>query len=350
MNIKKLLFSLIILSSSKAYPIALNLEDSSSANRLKIIQAFAPEVHLDSREKFFPSSVHYFWTHCTLRTFQDPNPTSSMIPLPKSFGPAIARGEQITAALLGSYNQTNYPDQSFILWPFNTEDEGEARVRNEVLSPCYAHMKRTDNGSIIQYMFFYPFNSPTPFLGAVGKLADVGKKVIDTATETVEKAVQLEQQAEGSIRQFFGAGRPYPAQIKLSRVQKLNVGWHPGDWEHIDVYIKPEQKGGNDYVIDKVWYSRHALKDGRFDTFTTVGTHPVVYSAQYGHASYGYTISVMNRLADRANGQGARWYTWKNVVDVGTLNNPTAGNEWIRFKGRWGLVAAPSQQVWWLTK
>ncbi len=270
--------------------------------------------------------------------------------MPKSLGTAIARGKQITAALLGSYNQTNYLDQSFILWPFNPEDEGEPRVNNKVLSPCHAHMNRKGDGAVIQYMFFYPFNSPTPFLGGVGKVADIGKKAVDIATAAAEKTLQAGQQARAGVKQLFGARNPYKEQeaIKLSRVQKLNVGWHPGDWEHIDVYIKPTKPGSTDYVIDKVWYNRHAPKDGRFDKFSTIGrTHPVVYSAQYGHASYGYTVAVINTLADRANGKGARWYTWKNVVDVGMLNQPTLGNEWIRFKGRWGLIYGPAFQGWW---
>ncbi len=157
---------------------------------------------------------------------------------------------------------------------------------------------------------------------------------------------------------FFKKKKPSPKpkskpkkdeKVTIKRIEEYRLRVHEGDWEHIDVYIKPTTPGGSDYIIDKIFYARHLPKHGGFDPFKTVDTtHPIVYTAVASHASHGFTVPVVNSLADVANGKGARWQTWKNIVDIGSYNSPTPGNEWIKFKGKWGEVTAPPRTSWWL--
>ncbi len=140
------IFLLLVLFSQLTHPVNLNLNDNSTANRTKIIRTFAPELRLDSREEHFPSSVQWYWKRSSLRYWVD------------GPGDILAKSAQLNARLLGTYNKENFPNTDFTLWPNQPALKGELPINKQVFSPCYAHMKKIDDGAIIQYLFFFPYN------------------------------------------------------------------------------------------------------------------------------------------------------------------------------------------------
>ena len=199
-------------------------------------------------------------------------------------------------------------------------------------------------------------------LGAVGKaheayrtVTDVGAKGAEKITDVGKKGVSETKKGFKKVTGLFKKKKkkpkpkPKPKKTTIKRVEKLEIGSHEGDWEHIDVFIKEKKPTSSDYTIKKVFYARHKNEDGRFDRFEAVeSTHPIVYSAQFGHASYGVPVFGVNKLADKANGQGARWQTWKNIIYLGTKDEPAVGSEWLRYKGKWGEITSPPRAGWWL--
>jgi hypothetical protein len=118
---------------------------------------------------------------------------------------------------------------------------------------------------------------------------------------------------------------------------------HEGDWEHIVVRL-----GDNDKRTE-VGYAVHEcgvkIVHPAFEASggATIGgkTHPVVYSALGGHASY-WSVPSNGKLRRTCGvtgvfkggfydfvGQGKPWKTWKNVRDART-------EEWYGFNGAWG--------------
>jgi len=107
---------------------------------------------------------------------------------------------------------------------------------------------------------------------------------------------------------------------------------HEGDWEMIEVLLS-----GSSPV--NVAYSQH--HDGErmaWSDADKVGSQPKVYVARGSHANY--LRAYEGRIGiegDAVSDAGTHWqpsdYT---IVNVGELNSPLAGSEWLRFAGRWG--------------
>jgi hypothetical protein len=130
----------------------------------------------------------------------------------------------------------------------------------------------------------------------------------------------------------------YPYQGDYPISPGLNCGSHEGDWEHITVRV-----GDNGTTIHQVFFGRHTSSEGQWMNPSEVtfiqGTHPVVYSARYSHASYataGKTDRAWN-ADDYTSGDGPVWDTRGTSKNMGELNAPYPGMDWIRFTGRWGI-------------
>lgn len=124
---------------------------------------------------------------------------------------------------------------------------------------------------------------------------------------------------------------------------------HEGDFEMITVSLNANQ------TIRGVYYAQH--ENVSYYTKSSVswsGNRPIVYSADGSHASYksgGRFCGWFNAWYDDCAGSGEyshRWFTGAGtrgaqlgyqgggVVNVGELDYPRPGQEWIRFSGRWG--------------
>lgn len=134
-------------------------------------------------------------------------------------------------------------------------------------------------------------------------------------------------------------------------------GAHEGDWEHITVRLDASWRR-----IQKVFFAAHDA-EGRWhepkDLQFSHETHPVVYSARYGHASYP-TAGLQSRgmlPADRTADGGAIWQTWLSFKIIAGPDGLRSDLAWLDFAGRWGRPGTffsgphgPSFQAYWMSE
>jgi hypothetical protein len=288
LSVSSFAFFFTVLNSAFAQPDPQEL--------LLLMKRFAPLVKFHHFEDNFPSSVDWYVQRCQLGKYKDQH--------------------QKECELILEHPELNdikyYSSNSYFFSPPGSRSEKEKVWQGEPLSdthspaPCYAHWLEKPDGAVIQYLFFYPYNG-TLF---------------------------------------------YPMKY-VENYLPFNIGQHEGDWEHIDVHL---DRANENYTISQIYFSRHrGSRDGSYLPAKEIElfeeTHPVVYSSYHGHASYGHPIWLINRVADRTSTHGPEWQCWQNLVDVGTVESPEGGQEWIRFQGNWGQdgPSTPSAQEWWRT-
>jgi hypothetical protein len=217
-----------------------------------------------------------------------------------------AVGELSASVVPAVYEADDNPHM--VDWRSSYLTVGEGRDRARVLrgdldsAHTYVHVRQADNGSAawdIQYWFFYPYSGP----------------LIDG-----------------------------PAG-----------GAHEGDWEHITVRLDSSWR-----EVEKVYFAAHNA-DGRWVAPSEVrfreGTHPVVYVARNGHASYprpglhprGFLPS------DRTADGGVVWRTWQSTPQlVADQDGGRDGFGWLAYPGRWGSSGSlssgplgPAFQAYW---
>jgi hypothetical protein len=295
--------------------------DLSSDQIQAIIQRFAPLVKLHHQEEYYPSSVHWYLERSSLKRKHD-----------KKYR------EVISGPIYDANRLSGYKGPSYSITPFGTpqvraltfqgEPLDEAGPIRLVRSPCYANLIEISGELAIQYLFFYPYN-----------------------------------------------GRQLGIFDWASHLTGLSFGAHEGDWEHIGVHLKlPEswpQYTLDELTVSRLYYSRHTQNFGIYTSPESAEfegelpkvegssallgpapdrTHPVVYSAYHGHASYPHVFTGVNWLFDRTSNSGPRWRCWENVIYIGEPDQPATGQEWIRYGGKWGVDKAPrtpTLQGWW---
>ncbi|HEX9939916.1 MAG TPA: hypothetical protein VGB15_22465 [Longimicrobium sp.] len=123
---------------------------------------------------------------------------------------------------------------------------------------------------------------------------------------------------------------------------------HEGDWEHVNVRLDAADQ------VNTVWYSQHDnLVAYAPWQLTWYGTHPQVWVADGSHANYPSQATCDSQDMGPPNcwtNVSQRWFTWAGgrgydaglqgggIVNVGERFSPMAGQEWIRYSGRWGEV------------
>jgi hypothetical protein len=145
------------------------------------------------------------------------------------------------------------------------------------------------------------------------------------------------------------------------RIAGMDFGAHKGDVEHVSVFIDKTT-----HTLTHMYFAAHNTGTGRLVPrdrikFYHGGTHPVVYSARWSHASYeksgkfpqgrAHTGSVVDSVSmydDMTDDTGVHWRP--NTVVV--IDNTTG---WNVFKGTLGGgrergPRAPSQQKGWYGK
>lgn len=265
----------------------------SPAKRDELIKKYAPEVRFHKDEKYFPMSVTEFLPYVNLRT-----PTKNV---------EIKKG-QITSSRFLGYDRDNYVDY-YLGFADKAMKNGVKKKDNMIHTRAYANFIPTDDGgAIIQYIFFYPFN------GAF-QMGDMGP--IDNLVNAVTSAA--------------------------------DIGDHEADFEHINVRLN------NALQIKDIYYARHKpSNDGGYAIpEITEGSHPVVYASKYGHAAHPHHKDKQSNQ-DATSSNGPRWRTWEDIQYLGTKENPTPGNEWLKFRGHFGGTnggkdspRSPAQQSWW---
>ena len=238
-----------------------------------MVKRFGPLVKLSKGDKYLPSSVPWYVRKTALM---------------EADGKTVIKPKgSVTAQDLAQYSDKKYrldPDGN------KTTYAGEPLVGGKVTSPVYVnYVVLDDNNAVMQSIFFYPFNGVTPYL----------------------------------------------------KLLKFSEGWfidtlgdHEGDVENVDIYIK--RKNGK-LEVEKAFFAKHGYASAYANKkgLDFEGTHPIVYSALDGHASYP-NAQAINKYADKADGKGPRWEGWKNY-EILDWENPSKEQEWIKYKGKWGV-------------
>jgi hypothetical protein len=161
---------------------------------------------------------------------------------------------------------------------------------------------------------------------------------------------------EAGIQTTYEAGA-YPdtvyVHVRMDGAQTIIQYWfyyafnpgtwnnHEGDWEMVSVILSGTASGNAPL---EVGYSQHESGERMpWEEVDRDGTHPKVYVARGSHSSYlrSYEGNI-GISGDDVSDAGPVWRsTDYALVNVGEVNNPTAGNEWIQFAGRWGEFSLP---------
>lgn len=294
------------MKNKLAYLFVLLISFSSSqklvANDLTIAQKFAPMVYFHPSELYFPSSVEFAMKHMSLMRETAERKVKSFGPLDitkKKREAEIVKESGVTAADLSGKDDKHFLQFRGSKSEKRTYYKGES-FGSIATAPVYARIHKVDgNNYAIMYAFFYPYNGPL------------------------------------SVASIGGRGA---------------LGYHEGDWEHIEVFI---QKVGDEWKLVSVHFARHGreagelLDAGQFKTYN--GTQPIVLSAMYGHGSYPEHVSGLTKHVDRVQKGNRSWNTSRNVI---LINSSTP---WNNSKVRWGATQSltnsspqsPLQQSWW---
>ena len=298
----------------------------------QLAKKYAPLVILHESERYFPSSIDFYLQNCALK--DSSNDTT-----------VIEQGT-LTYDHLKRYKERKYflsPTGDTLTIYGGTKPRFDENLNKLFIeSPCYTNIFQRNNGEVIfQYWFFYPFNGSIP-------------------------EIVLAQTLKGDS--------------SLKKIKSL--GDHEGDWEHIDVCLNPPNGLEQERTIKWAYYARHVsripnpqsrlskirakkhIKDlpviGTDQAYYSAdeldfynGTHPIVLSALFGHASYPKIprspiklipdnveekLQILtNKGFDRVSDKGAHWQTWENLAFVASNGVPFEQAQWLHFFGDWGL-------------
>ena len=119
---------------------------------------------------------------------------------------------------------------------------------------------------------------------------------------------------------------------------------HEGDWEHVTV--KLDSFSG---LMTTVGYYQHycaAKLYSRHELLLESGTHPPVWPAKGGHASYQKNVGRKtvgscwkggpNGPTDTTGAGGRIWRTWKPTAAGGSALRDVRLESWYGFEGAWG--------------
>ncbi len=268
----------------------------SGEQLLEIMKRFAPMVYLYDSDPFRPADFNWYIGQCKLVD-------GDTVHQPGTFdGQTLAGVTNSEAYLTPVDKKATYP--------------GQPIVNEHSDAPCYVNVVpnwvqtpeggRTLASIILQYYFFYAFNGPT--------------------------------------------------------IPKTTIGTHEADWEHINVHLKAthepspsEDAAAPVFTVEKIFYAAHKeRRNGHYVKGDQVkfceGTHPLVYSSKYGHASHPQLFHFVNAQLDLVDDTGPRWNCWEHAVYLGTREAPSGQTPWLPFQGKCGAGGAPrmptSQKTW----
>jgi hypothetical protein len=252
-----------------------------------LIALFAPEIRLDHRERYLPSSVEWYLDRVQMRYDHPHCPDHQILDRGEVTAGSLIDQRHSTTNLICSHTSTEEssadpPASDFFLQIPNGRGEQATRRGSDPEEwTCYAHVYPVPGGGYdVQYWIFYPYN--------------------------------------GKVRKLGGA--------------------HEGDWEHVTVRV--DDSGTS---IDRVYLSAH--EGGRwYDPSCLLETQdgrPIVYSALDSHAAYrgpGSPPPEAEQILDRTSDGGEVLDCSRSWVNVGELEAPRSGAEWLRYNGRWGEI------------
>ena len=311
----------------------------------ELITKFAPQVYLYSKDAFRPSSVPWILQYAAL------------ISPPQLKLPAVS---QLLPA--GEVTPTSLVSQSFTLSSGAVQNSGFVyNAQNPVSNPPVTGFSLYYSGQSDQPLYttvsLYPFPGSPLYGQPLQQDPNNANQWLCTAPCYAHCRQLQGNFASYAITYCFF----YPFNGSSAVYGYVNAGVHVADWERITVYISPDQTR-----VVLAFFAAHSAGiwafPGQFSLATDESgdtTHVIVYSGSGGHPSYPTPGEHPNQfLSPDYTDQGPSWPTWKTVVNVGDIydgNEPTPGNEWLKYSGRWGTTYSltadspptPSFQWWW---
>jgi hypothetical protein len=112
---------------------------------------------------------------------------------------------------------------------------------------------------------------------------------------------------------------------------------HEADWEHITLSI------ASDLTFVSAFFATHntGLRVDDPSQLEWTDTHVVGYIADGSHATYpteGTQSTGVPLADDHTYGNGPRWSSWQNFVNLGQLGHVMNDQTWAEYGGRWGEV------------
>jgi len=294
------------------------------------VKTFAPAVYMHPQEKYFPGGTEEFLDNSQLR-WDKPNSTAITCKdeiLADSNGfpsPDVPRFSY--AQLSGTGGATPYSRKIALYDPDEDWCYTTTKTAYSNSAPRIAKKEENDtNGFVLNLKGSDPDPRQTPLYK--------GDKALDAPVYTEYEPGRY------IIYWFF---YPYNGWTDPMSDGKVLKEYHEGDWEHITVKLNTN----NDAT--RVAYYQHycAAKEytwGSSKVGKVGGTHPKVYSALGGHASFedvgdGTPVSCWSKgsVLDKASAKGPRWDTWNNTVNA-------RSKSWYGYGGNWGDRSALSTQ------
>jgi hypothetical protein len=308
------------------------------------VTAFAPLVHLHSREKLMPMSASAFLRNSWLAWAHDKG-CDDWVP--------------------GGPHEKNPSDDHTTLGRFD---------HNRLAGPAaYEHVTADNDCGEADGPAFRTTDHTRPFdtrhrprgldarEGFYLDLDDVRRKGTGTVKtegpQTVLKPMpvyyeRMADKVDGVPAQritywtFYGLSEPPGADAGTRFLV------HEGDWERISVLIKPGANAGEYLPVSVRYHAHDGSRDVAWAAVKRVGTggsndstHPVVYSAVGSHASYWragryenvFYLNGKRQFAvfddARACSKCPHWRTWESLLD-------TRLQRWYGFGGAWGDVGS----------
>jgi len=270
----------------------------------KLIRRFGPLFRIHHTDESSPTSVDWMLAHASLNLRYNQRS--------KGVKKLLDRG-QLSSQVVGNepYNSYNEEGEYFL------NLEGDKKIlkkgpgydaNNFSQQDCYVNAVERENGNLVlQFWCFYAW--------------------------------------QGSI--VIAKGLDYFLR---------DIGYHEGDWEHVNIYLKKTDSNEIGYELSQVFFARHQQKKGDLvrvgsDQLELVndameqdpeGTHPVAYVGKNSHGHYSH-VTRINVDVDQTSDKGPQWKGWECGKYIGTLSNPQPGQDWIRFWGRWGSSVEASK-------
>jgi len=262
---------------------AMDLFDPSKSERTgiddihkvdSVVKVFGALVKLSRDEKYLPCSMAWLLPRVALKD--------------KNLNVVKALGS-VTPQDLAQADATHFLDPNGSALTY----AGQSLQGGKVTVPAYMNYRVSDNeqSANLQSIFLYSFNGATPFLKTLKPLVYgvLGKSVGD-------HEVDFER---------------YTSELQYNKDTE--------EWEVARGFFS--HHGGGDLV---------KANDIQFE-----GTHPIVFAAEFGHASYNKPF-CLNLKGDTVTANGSRWETWNNY-EILDRDNPSSQQVWINYAGRLGV-------------
>lgn len=306
------------------------------------VTAFAPLVHLHSRETAWPMSAEEFLAHSQLRWAHDDGcphwsaATERHEPPPKE---ALGRFDHARLAGSGAYTHAGAAR--------DCDEDGQTTTTAGAHTRPYDEKGRARGVELKEGFYLDVANEQRNGTARVRRRG--AQKVFERVPAYYERDAERVEGRPGvriTYWLFYGLSRPPGA----SAGTKYLI--HEGDWERISVLLA-RGKRANEYLPASVRYHAHdGSRDVAWGAVKRVGTggseastHPVVFSAKGSHASYWragtyenvFSVAGRRRFAVYDSAIACpdcpQWRTWEMLLDA-------RSQPWYGFGGAWGGVGS----------